>query len=197
VGEHKDSKDLYPDGTWSWWDWEAKEELTLATWNTLTEDGEKMRAWLLGESTPKPASVKSEPKAGVAEPKRSTELTPKADPIVPKEAQQARKLMNSLGETLYASKWETYRHKTAADYGRKREVPVNITSSNDLTLGELRLFIMRLEKAARTKVQEIANEHDLDIEYSDYDNGATMLEDLSGFALYKLLKELMEIETEA
>jgi hypothetical protein len=109
------------------------------------------------------------------------------------ELASLRKLMNALGTTLYESKWETYRHKVAAEYGAKRIPPVEITSSNDLAIEELRLFTFRLEKAARTKINAIAKEYDLEIPYSDYVPGAVIVEDLSGWPLYKLLKELTDM----
>ena len=137
-----------------------------------------------------------EPPAPKKEIQASAKGNVQNDNLFDEEIVQARKLFQALGGTLYGTKdWIAKRGEAVLVVGKQRTPPTDITSSNDLTLPELQKLILRLEKAARAKCYGLADEQDMtadDLErlVGQHETGATILEEVSGFALYGLLKAL-------
>ena len=162
VGQSKEGGELYADGTWSWWDWKNKVDVTLAKWSTLTDEGQQLRDYILGgderDNQPPIAPTKQQPSV----------TTPKADPPIT----TARHIFHALGMALSAevtpagedpsAVWETQRTTMVRNIGMRRTPKVKLESSNDLTLDEINAAIEIMEKRAREAITQWAGILDFD-----------------------------------
>lgn len=103
------------------------------------------------------------------------------------ELLKARHTFHALGSTLYGEEWDTIRHKAVAKEGYQ--------SSNDMPMDAIEKMILRLEKATR---QECHNQAEINGWIGEtlaniceeMQRGKYEIEEMSGVALTKLLKEL-------
>lgn len=185
IGQNKEGGTLYPSGEWSWWDWKNKEKLVLATYTTLTADGQAMRKHILsGDTTPE---AKPEP--------QQTSVAPAAGG---KPNREKMKVFHALGNALSAhggDNWNEKRDEMVRNIGKKRKPAVQIESANDLTDAELDSLIVKMEQRLREFVYELADALNV-----DEDSYLAILnqykvdspEELNGVALTKLYKEVSE-----
>jgi len=187
VGQNREGGTLFASGEWTWWDWQAKEELQLANWTTLTDTGQQLRQHILrgGQHTTEKA----------AKPTANSQ-----QPAATKPAAPDLRVFHALGQTLSkneGSKWDAKRELLVKNIGKKRRPAVDITSAADLTQEEVTGATLKMEKRLREIIWELAEDKEVEPEVLDgilSNLDIEGVEEATGVPLTKLYQELAALD---